>query len=175
MRAALGIDERRAQRVGELGAAAVREREPQQQPAVRGREPLGFAQDRERSRRQIREASHADEAHVVVHQRRSLVDKEALEQPHQEVDLRARTLPVFDRERVERQALDAHARALGRDLAHRADAFAVAEHAPQAARLRPTAVAVHDDGDVLGECAAELGAFDAQLRRAAVALSAHAE
>ena len=71
-----------------------------------------------------------------------------LQQHHQRVDFGARPLPVLDRERVERQHVDAEPRRGFDDVAHRIDAGAVAFDARQVALRRPAAVAVHDDGDV---------------------------
>ena len=75
----------------------------------------------------------------------------ALQQHHQRVDFGARPLPVLDRERVERQDVDAEPRRGLDDVADRVDAGAVAFDARQVALRRPASVAVHDDGDVRGE------------------------
>ena len=66
-------------------------------------------------------------------------------------DFRARPLPVLDRERVERQDVDAEPRRRFHDVAHRVDAGAVAFDPRQVPLRRPAAVAVHDDGDVRGK------------------------
>ena len=90
-------------------------------------------------------------ADVVAIDRVQLEAQIALQQRHQHVDFGHRTLPVFDRERVERQHLDAEARRRLDDLAHRLDAGAVAFDARQMPLRRPPPVAVHDDGDVRGQ------------------------
>ena len=74
-----------------------------------------------------------------------------LQQHHQRVDFGARALPVLDRERVERQHVDAQPGGRLDDVAHRVDAGAVPLDARQVALRRPAAVAVHDDGDVRGQ------------------------
>ena len=86
---------------------------------------------------------------VVAQQRVQLEPQIPLQQHHQRRDLGDRTLPVLDRERVERQDADAEpGRALD-DLAHRLDAGAVPLDPRQVPLRRPAAVAVHDDGEVL--------------------------
>ena len=57
-------------------------------------------------------------------------------------------LPVVRGERVEREDVDAERRRRLDDLADAPRALAVAGHARLAARSRPAAVPVHDDGDV---------------------------
>ena len=75
---------------------------------------------------------------------RPLVDQEPSQEPHEVADLDPWPLPVLDREGVERQALHAHLRALGRDLAHGVDALLVPEDAPQSPLLRPATPDLHD-------------------------------
>ena len=75
----------------------------------------------------------------------------ALQQHHQRVHFGTRALPVLDRERVERQHVDAEPRRGFDDVADRIDAGAVPFDARQMALRRPAAVAVHDDGDVRGQ------------------------
>ena len=71
-----------------------------------------------------------------------------LEQAHQRGDLGVGPLPVLDGERVERQHRDAEPRRGLDRIAHGLDAGAVAFDARQMAGRGPSAVAVHDDGDV---------------------------
>ena len=85
---------------------------------------------------------------VVAEQRVQLEPQVALEQRHQRRDFHRRALPVLDRERVERQDLDAETRRPLDDVAHRIDAGAVALDARQVPLRRPAAVAVHDHGDM---------------------------
>ena len=81
-------------------------------------------------------------------QRVQLGAQVALEQPHQRADFGGRPLPVLDRERVERQDLDAEAGGGLDRVAHGVDAGAMPFDARQVALRGPAAVAVHDDGDV---------------------------
>ena len=71
-----------------------------------------------------------------------------LEQHHQRADFGGRTLPVLDRERVERQHFEPEPRRGLDDVAHRVDAGAMPLDARQVPLPGPAAVAVHDDGDV---------------------------
>ena len=75
---------------------------------------------------------------------------EELQQPHQVADLGFRPRPVFRREGVDGQPGDAHVGGGADGLAQRLDAGAMAGDARQAARLRPAAIAIHDDRDMLG-------------------------
>ena len=88
------------------------------------------------------------ETDVVPQERVQLQPEVALQERHQRGDFRAGPLPVLDRERVERQYLDADARRRFDDIAYRVDAGSVAFDARQVALGRPPAVAVHDDRDV---------------------------
>ena len=88
------------------------------------------------------------EADVVAQQRRELEAEVALEQHHQRADFSGRALPVLDRERVERQHLEAEPRRGFDDVADRVDAGAMPFDARQVPLAGPAAVAVHDDGDV---------------------------
>jgi hypothetical protein len=71
-----------------------------------------------------------------------------LQERHERHDLEARPLPVLHRERVERERVELQPRARFDDLAHGRDARAMTLDPRVTALLRPTAVAVHDDGDV---------------------------
>ena len=73
------------------------------------------------------------------------------QQPHQELELAGRPLPVLDREAIERQLLEPEAASLLDDRAHALDAAAVSDDPGQTTPLRPPPVAIHDDGDVPGK------------------------
>jgi hypothetical protein len=75
----------------------------------------------------------------------------AAEQPHQVPHFGFRTTPVLGRERVQRQILEADLAGRTHHFANRGDAPHVSRFARQQAVSRPTAVAIHDDGDVLGQ------------------------
>ena len=70
---------------------------------------------------------------------------EQLEQAHQVADFGFRPRPVFRREGVDGQPIDAELAGGAHALAQRLDAGAMAGQPRQAARLGPAAVAVHDD------------------------------
>ena len=88
------------------------------------------------------------QAHVVVHEEFLLERGE--DERHECGHLVGRAVPVFGRERVEGEELHAQVGAGRGDFLHGHDALLVAHAAVHSARLRPTAVAVHDDGDVAG-------------------------
>ena len=81
----------------------------------------------------------------------SLLPEVVAQQTPEGFDFGAGTLPVFDREGVEGERLDAEARAGFDGGADGADAGFVASDARQTAASGPAAVAVHDDRDVRGE------------------------
>ena len=88
---------------------------------------------------------------VLLHQLGPLDDQEMAEQPHQELQLARRPLPVLDREAVERELVEAEPAPFLDDGADALDPPAVARDPGQAPALGPAAVAVHDDGDVPGQ------------------------
>ena len=71
------------------------------------------------------------------------------QQAHQKIDFGLRAAPVFQREGVEGEARELQACAGFDDFAGGFHSGAMAGDARQMALLRPAAVAVHDDGDVL--------------------------
>ena len=73
------------------------------------------------------------------------------EQAHQEIHFGLGAAPVFEREGVEGEARQLQARAGFDDFARGFYSGAVSGDARQVAALRPAAVAVHDDGEVLGQ------------------------
>ena len=92
----------------------------------------------------------ADDAEpdVVGQQRLQLGAQVPLQQHHQRADLGGGAFPVLDRERVQRQHLDAETRGGLDRVANSVDAGAVPFDARKVALRGPPAVAVHDDGDV---------------------------
>ena len=92
------------------------------------------------------------DADVVVHHALHVVLEVGLQQAHQEIDLGARTAKVvFQRERVERQPGQADARSgFGNEL-DALGSLLMAEKALERTMSGPAAVAVHDDGHVLGQ------------------------
>ena len=78
------------------------------------------------------------EADVVREQRRQLRAEVALQQHHQRADFRGGTLPVLDRERVQRQHFEAKTRRRLDHVANRVDAGAMPLDARQVPLSRPS-------------------------------------
>jgi hypothetical protein len=76
--------------------------------------------------------------------------KKFFQQTHQRDDFSSGALPVFSGERVKREIFYVQIAATFDAFSNCLGASFVAFYARQSARLRPTAVAVHDDGDVAG-------------------------
>src|SRR5262249_52105408 len=90
------------------------------------------------------------EADVLVEDLPALVEEILFQERHEEIEFRLRALPVLAAQTVERQLADAQPAAFFHRGAHAVGAAGVALDARQTALPRPAAVAVHDDGDVLG-------------------------
>ena len=101
---------------------------------------------------QVVGAADVADADVVVHHALHVALKVALEQAHEEVDLGARAAQVvFQRKGVKREPGQADARGGFRDQLDALGALLVAEKALERTLAGPAAVAVHDDGHVLGQ------------------------
>src|SRR5690606_5617186 len=92
-------------------------------------------------------ANHA-ETDAMLMQTRNFALECAHEQLHQERNFLDRATPVFGTEGKERQLLDLILHALADDSADGFHTTAVPRHTGQMALPRPTAVAVHDHGDM---------------------------
>src|SRR5260370_7654739 len=79
---------------------------------------------------------------------RQIVTNEAAQQPHQLANLGGRARPVLGAEGKNRQETDSEVAGGTHGAPQRFDAAAMAFPTRQAARRRPAAVAVHDDGNV---------------------------
>jgi hypothetical protein len=101
--------------------------------------------------REFPQVSDRIESDLVLQHFRDLLLKEIPEQFHQRRDLGTRTFPVFGGERVESQVRNSEFSAGLSHSADRLDPLAVPFDAWKSALLRPTTVAIHDDGDMLGE------------------------
>ena len=102
--------------------------------------------------RQFVHAADVADAHIVVHHALHVALEIALQQPHQEVDFGPRTTQiVLERKGVERQPRKPDARSRLRHQLHALRALLMAQKALQRSVTSPAAVAVHDDGDVLGQ------------------------
>jgi hypothetical protein len=92
-------------------------------------------------------AEHLDPDPLLVERIELAPDIEAQE-AHQVADLGLGPFPILGRESVEGEAFDAGLARRSEHLAGGLGALAVAGGAGKPPRLRPAAVAVHDDGDV---------------------------
>src|SRR5258705_3205548 len=140
----------RPERVDQLVPRSVVERHQHGQPGV----VACFVYDvvdaaSHAGRQSVGPAEHA-ESSVASHQLGQLRVDRPLEQAHEHRDLVGRAAPVLGRERVEGQVAEAQRRGGANDRASRLHALVVSGHARQAAMGRPASVAVHDDGDMLG-------------------------
>ena len=92
------------------------------------------------------------DAHVVVHHALQIALQVALEQAHEEADLGAGPAQiVLERKGVKRQPGQADARGGFSHQLHALGALLVAEEPLERAAAGPAAVAVHDDGHMLGQ------------------------
>ena len=73
---------------------------------------------------------------------------EALHHPHELVDLGLRPRPILRRKAVDRQIRDRKLHGGAHRPPDRLHAHAMTDRARQSTRIRPSAIAVHDDGDV---------------------------
>ena len=142
-----------ARRVRNLFAAAVRERERE------GHLPVLLALAAER----VEDGAHqggeppevADgvEANAVVEDLVALVEEEVAQELHERVDLLLGARPVLLAEGVEGERAQAEAACDAHGSPDGGGALPVPGRPRLAARLRPAAVAIHDDTDVPGEIA----------------------
>src|SRR5471032_1062666 len=93
-------------------------------------------------------ADHA-QLRAVASELFEFVPQVVAQQSHQIVDLVGRARPVLGREGEQRQDRNAELASAANDFAYRVGAPAVTGDAWQPPRLRPSPIAVHDDGDVL--------------------------
>ncbi len=141
-----------AEGVHHLRAAAVVQRQRQRGAGIARRGLLGPAHLVLHFGRQLVRAADVADAHVVVHHALHIALQVALQQAHQEVDLGAGPAQiVFQRKRVERQPGQADARCGLRHQLHALGALLVAQEALERTLAGPAAIAVHDDGHVLGQ------------------------
>ncbi len=138
----------RAHSVGDFGARSVVERERERQPGAVAGGADGFIKFGKDRFGQALTPADLDEAHVMVGEFLSLGDELLKGELHECCDFLGRSLPVFEREGVEREHFNAEPPAFGDGVAHGARAGAVTGGAREVALRGPPAVAIHDDGDV---------------------------
>ena len=121
-------------------------------PVLRGRGLLGPAHLVLNLGGQLVGAADVLDADVVVHHALEVGLKVGLEQAHEEVDLGAGAAEVvFQRKGVEGEPGQADARGGFGDQLHAVGALLVAQEALERAVAGPAAIAVHDDGHMLGQ------------------------
>ena len=121
-------------------------------PVLRARQVLGLVeQDRDVAGQSTPLADDADPDVVGVQLGKIMAD-EALQKAHEVRDFLGRAPPVLGREAVDGQVADAEIAGGAHGATDRFDAAAMALEPRQAALGRPTAIAVHDDGDMRREC-----------------------
>ena len=153
-----------AEGVDQLGASAVVEGKGKSGAGVAGGGFLGPAHLVLHLRRQLVDATDVAHAHVVVHHALEVGLKIAAEQAHEEVDLSARAAKVvLKRKCVESEPGEADARSGFSNQLNAFGALLVAEESLERAAAGPAAIAVHDDGDVLGEPLGLEGGIDGAL------------
>jgi hypothetical protein len=134
----------------DLDATTITEREDEDEPGVFARGLDAFVQLIADGAGQIGETTDGLEADVVFDELGQFVAEEAFEEAHQGVDFGLGPLPVLDGEGVKGEVLNAELAGGLDDVAHRFSARAMALDADHVLGLCPASVAVHDDGDVLG-------------------------
>ena len=150
--------------VQNFGAAAVVDGQIHAQTTVAGSGlDYGFQFAAHRIRKRFQPANGLQPDVVLLQFRQFLLQVKAQQAP-QGFDFGARALPVLDRESVERQDADSHARAGLDRAAYRSHTRAVPGDAWQAAAFGPAAVAVHYDGDVRGQSGGIDGIRQLQVR-----------
>ena len=101
--------------------------------------------------RVIDETADRAQTHAVGAQGGFFPPDELIEQHHEILNLIPRPIPIFPGKRIERQRLHAKSARRFDNPAHRVRPGLMAEDARHAARGGPAAVAIHDDGDVIGK------------------------
>ena len=91
------------------------------------------------------------EFNVVFVDGREFAGKIFTEETHQEIHFGLGAAPIFQGKRVQRQAGQFQAGAAFDDLASGLHAGAMPRDAREMAALRPSSIAIHDHGDMLGQ------------------------
>ena len=160
----LHLRRQRAEGVHQLRAAAVVQGQGERGAGVARRGFLGPAHLVLHLGGQLVGAPDIADADVVVHHALHVGLKIGLEQAHEEVDLGAGAAQVvFQGKGVEREPGQADARGGLGDQLHAFGALLVAQEALERALAGPAAIAVHDDGDMLGQALGLEGRIDGAL------------
>ncbi len=147
--AVLGFADQPANGVHDFRAAAVAQRHRQLELVEMSRFLLRGPDPLQRRRREGFRTSDRAEPDALFDQFVPLGGKVMLQESHQGVDFRRRSVPVFLRKCVNRQGLNAEFQAQRDHFADGLDAFPVSGDPGQTARLRPATVSIHNHGEVL--------------------------
>ena len=142
------------ERVGQLGSPSVIQRHHESHAGVARRLPHRVGDIAIHRFRQIRRAPDHQQADIVSLDRRQLALQVFAQQTHQKIHFRPRASPVFQRERIQRQAWQMQSRARLDDLARHLHARAMPRHARQMPPFGPAAIAIHDDGHMMRQALA---------------------
>ena len=128
-------------------AAVIRADGELHRAAVLGR-PLGFLDRLSQGIREGRDVTRHMKTDIVLYELFPLVHQHQPEEPHEGAHFLLRALPVFAAESEKRQRLDSGAsRGFGTAF-HRGNSSPVAFDSRHMAVFRPSAVSVHDDGNM---------------------------
>ena len=144
--------------IHDFNPAAVAQRHHQRQAVVLGKRRDGFLEMLLHIFRQPVNLADDFEVDIALVQLRRFGLEVVDEIFHQRVHLVLGPVPILGGKRVEREILDAELARRADDFARRIRAAPVPLHARQSVLLGPAPVAIHDDGDVLRQRRAGLGA-----------------
>lgn len=88
------------------------------------------------------------DAHVLTFEQRQFIDERLGEKVHEQIDLSLRAIPILRGKGVSGQNVNAHTNASGDDVLQRHDTGLMALSPTETTGGRPSAVAVHDAGDM---------------------------
>src|SRR5580693_5559400 len=142
------VDRQTPRRLEDFLPPAVIESHREREPVIAGGQGFGLDDEPDDVTREIVPFADDPDPDAIGVEFSEIVANEPLEEAHQHRHLLRRTAPVLRREAIDRKELHAALDRRTDNPAHGLDAAPMALEARQAARLSPTAVAVHDDGDV---------------------------
>ena len=146
--AALDLGGHSTERIHDLRAPSVIQREIQDQPRIPCGALDGMPQRLPADSREFVGPSHRHQPHVVLHQLLQFLAGRIPKKPHQSQYLAPRAIPILYGEGIERQYLDAQLTARLHHVPHGRPACAMSLAPIQSLPLCPSPVSVHDDGDV---------------------------
>ncbi len=136
----------------DLVVAAVGERQSQAHPAQTAGRVLNPCEQRARTARQPTDVTDRRKLDFVFPEPGLLLDEKLGQEAHQSLDLEGRARPVLGGKGVEGEVAETDLAAVDDDFSNRRRPLVVAGETGQPPRLRPSAVAVHDDRHVSESC-----------------------